>query len=212
MKLSKAQVTLFWRLWGQACRCQGWTTERGLSRAEIDQRRKSLLADCGFDSLTAVDKTAGFGRVKAALMTLCDRLDGAIEADHPEIDEARRLRHVITWDLMPRLARLPEFVASEDGVMGYVERICRDKFGLSEDWQLDLDDLDARPIIRTRPDGSLQESPSQLFQLLITLTARLRSHQDLSQMHANLRSDSPPQLSQLHSNSRKSGHFVSDSL
>lgn len=207
MKLSKAQVTLFWRLWGQVCRYQGWTVELGLTRAEIEQRRKSLLADCGFNSLTRVDRSAGFGRVKAALMTLCDNLDGAIEADNPSLDEARRLRHVITWELMPQLARLPELACAEDGVIGYVERICQDKFSLPRDWQLDLDDLDARPIIRARADGSLQESPSQLHQLLITLTARLRSHQRVSQMHDN----SKGELSQMHYNPRKSGHFVSDS-
>ena len=162
MKLTKAQVTLFWRLWGQACRVQKWTGDHGVSRQDQESRRKQLLADCGFRSLTVVDRTAGFGRVKAALETLCESVDGAIERDHPEIDEARRYRHLISWGLLPKLARLPEMAANPAGAIGYAEAICRAKFRLGDGWEFDIDDLDA----------------AQLKQLLVTLTARLRRKQE----------------------------------
>ena len=167
MRLSKPQVTLFWRLWKRACETQGWTVEAGLNRQEIDERRHEVLAKCGFESLTAVDRTAGFGRVKAALMTLCASVEGAIEADHPEADEARRLKHGITYDLLPQLARIPSISAVPGGAIAYCERICRDKFGLPDDWELDLDDLGGHPLRGP-------ESTDRLRQLLITLNARLR--------------------------------------
>lgn len=161
MKLTKAQVTLFWRLWGQACSIQKWLPEHGVTRQEQESRRKLLLADCGFCSLTLVDRTAGFGRVKAALLTLCDSIDGAIESDRPDMDEARRYRHVLTWDVLPKLARLPQMAQNPAGAIGYAEAICRAKFRLGAGWVFDLDDLDA----------------GQLKQLLVTLTARLRGKQ-----------------------------------
>lgn len=171
MKLSKTQVALFWRLWSRACKHQGWTDRRA-----TEERRHQLLADCGFASLHDVDRTAGFGRVKAALLTLCDDLDGAIEADHPELDQARRLRHKIAWHLLPALGKLPEMAAHPGGPVAYAEAICRDKFGLPKTWQFDLDDLSADPVPRRAPDGRVTLQPSPLLQLVITLTARLRRH------------------------------------
>lgn len=171
MRLTKPQVTLFWRLWKRASDAQHWTVKAGMSRQEIDQRRHEVLGRCGFESLTHVDRTEGFGRVKAALMTLCGSVDGAIETDHPEADEARRLKHVITYRILPGLARLPSIAAVPGGAIAYCERICRDKFGLPDDWELDLDDLGGHPLRGP-------SSTDRLRQLLITLNARLRKKEE----------------------------------
>ncbi len=149
MKLSKDQVAFFWRLWGAACRANGWTVEKGLSRADIDAIRKDCLAALGFSSLHQVDRAAGFDAVRAALLMMTDNLSGTIETDHPELGELRRLRWKLAEDIMPRLA------ASGLHAAEYVAAIVRDKFGLAG---LDLDRLSA----------------AQLRQLVVTLTARLR--------------------------------------
>jgi hypothetical protein len=153
VKLSKAQCDLFWSLWAAACRYQGWTRDRGLTSAEIDIKRKALLAACGFGSLKDVDKTAGFDAVKARLLALQDDVDGASEVDHPEIGAARRWRQKIEDEIMPGIARFKE------DAIGYAERIARDKFGLPEHWVLDLDDL----------------KPSDIHDLMVTLSARLET-------------------------------------
>lgn len=160
MLLSKDQVSLFWRLWSSACKTQGWTRDAGLTSADIDAHRKAMLAEMGFSSLTQVDRTAGFGRVKARLMTLCDSLKGAIEADHPEMDDARRKRHMIRHDLAPCLA-----LYVQDPV-GYIESILRDKFHIPSNCAVDLEAL------TILPSGS---SPSQLDQAVMTISARLNS-------------------------------------
>src|SRR5579862_7122912 len=70
MLLSEDQVKKFWRLWPQACRANGWTKENGLSAAQIDAKRKEVLLDCGFTSLTLVDRKDGFTKVKNRLLIL----------------------------------------------------------------------------------------------------------------------------------------------
>lgn len=168
MKLSEDQVKLFWRLWAAACRYQGWTRQRGLTSAQIDVKRKELLARLGFGSLHDVDRRAGFGRVKSELLALADNLRGAVEADHPEMDGARRKRYLITFELIPCLA-----LYVEDPV-GYVEQILRDKFRISPASPVDLEALSIDPDIRTRM-GVLHERPSELDQAMMTLTARLQA-------------------------------------
>ena len=85
MILTPIQVKSFWRLWAAACRAQGWTRP-AMSSAEIDAKRKEILAGFGFDSLRLVDRGAGFGKVKAQLEMLAGRIRGEIESDHPEHD------------------------------------------------------------------------------------------------------------------------------
>ncbi len=162
MKLSADQVKLFWRLWSAACQAQGWTREAGLTADQIDAHRKALLSDAGFSSLTLVDRTAGFGAIKARLMTLCGSIDGAIESDHPEMDDARRKIHLIRHDLALCLS-----LYVEDPV-AYIEEIVRDKFGLARNSPVDLDSLSHRVNFP-------QPGCSQLDQALMTISARLNS-------------------------------------
>ena len=70
MILSPDQVKRFWYLWKQVCIANGWTKERGMNAAQVDAKRKEILRECGFDSLTSVDRTNGFTKVKNKLLIL----------------------------------------------------------------------------------------------------------------------------------------------
>lgn len=143
---------MFWRLWAAACRAQKWTADHGVSREELEERRHDLLATLGFGSLHDVDRTAGFDAIKAALLTLQNNLDGAVEADHPEVGAARRFRHVLRTKIIPGLGL---YVTEPEA---YAAAIARDRFGQS--FRLDLDAM----------------SPAQAEQCLFTLSARLEAH------------------------------------
>jgi hypothetical protein len=123
MILSKDQVKLFWREWPKACQVQGWTRAKGMSAKEIDAKRKEFLQRCGFDSLTKVDRTEGFTRVKNELLILQrPDLKAARETVDPGLNEARVLRHQLLTELIPCLelyvadvrAYLAEALANQD--------------------------------------------------------------------------------------------------
>lgn len=146
MKLSPGQVQWFWRLWADACKCQRWTPEHGVTRAEVEDRRKDLLACYGFASLHDVDRKAGFDAIKAALLALQDSVTGAVEADHPEIGEVRR----IIWHIREKI--LPVIGA---GWPGYVTEIMQDRgWGAFVAWDV--------------------LTPAQLEGLVVTLSERAR--------------------------------------
>lgn len=167
MILTKLQVSAFWRLWASACRAQGWVRPV-MTSAEIDAQRKEVLRRMGFESLHLVDRGAGFGRVKAELELLAGRVSGAIESDHPEMDQARRLRWVLDQDVLCLQVYLG------DSAVGYVEQIARDKFDFPRLAPVDMDLLGTDPTFRTdRKTGRVVEGPSQLEQLLMTVHARL---------------------------------------
>lgn len=169
MLLTDAQVKRFWRDWSAACKAQGWTRAAGLTAAQIDQHRRALIERAGFRSLTEVDRSAGFGRVLSELGILLDRVKSAVESDHPEMDSGRRKRWVVLHRILPCLGVYVHDPAA------YLASILRDK----TDWYrrtehyalpLTLDELTDDPVIRTRPDGSLDEQPSHLDQIMMTLT------------------------------------------
>ena len=66
---------MFWREWSAACRAAGMTTANGWTSAQIDNERHALLSRAGFDSLTRVDKLAGFDRVISELKVLSHPAD-----------------------------------------------------------------------------------------------------------------------------------------
>lgn len=174
MLISDAQVKRFWREWSAACKMQKWTRAAGLSSAQIDARRKDLLKRAGFDSLTHVDRAAGFGRVLAELGLLKTQLVAAVEHGNPSLDAARRKRWVIR---NVTLRRLGVYVSDPQA---YLDSIVRDKF----DWRrvesgyavpLTLDDMTDDPVIRER-DGKLVEQPSQLDQILFTLDRSIQKN------------------------------------
>jgi hypothetical protein len=186
MLLSDSQTKAFWRLWAQACRVQGWTRAAGFNAEQIDAHRRDFLQRCGFDSLTKVDRVDGFTRVKKELeILIAPDLDAATETADLTINRARTLRHVIRHDLLPCLSLYV------DDAVGFMRAIMQDK---NRWWKIDrptvemtLEDLDARPIVRT-VNGALREFPSQLEQLRMTLNARLHAKRraaghSIRQMH-----------------------------
>lgn len=144
MLLSPGQQSKFWKLWAGACAAQGWQGE------EKELRRKEVLLGLGFASLKEVDKLGGFDRVKAHLLTLQDRLDGASEEVFPAVGEMRRHLFLIRSKLHPALAAR---VSDPDA---YIRSICRDKFGHAGPWE----------SLAAHPD----RGPEQIRQLLMTLT------------------------------------------
>jgi hypothetical protein len=170
MKLSKAQVSLFWRLWSRACKANGWTTRNGLTAAAVDAHRKDMLSRAGFSSLHDVDRGSGFGRVKAECEALAGSLDGAIELDHPEMDQGRRL----LWRLEQDTLCLQLYVGY--GNVGYVEGIARALFHLPQDRPVDFASLSVHPTATIdHGTGAEIEGPSPLHQLVMTVHSRLDS-------------------------------------
>jgi hypothetical protein len=149
MLLSKAQVAWFWREWAKACSVQGWQGD------EKEQRRREVLLEVGFDSLTRVDKTAGFDRLKARLMALQYRIEGATNEVFPANGDMRRHLHLIKSRYIPALARLVPDPSA------YVAEVCRDKFGHQAPWER----LGDHPVT----------GPKRIQELLFTLAARVSS-------------------------------------
>jgi hypothetical protein len=171
MNLAPDQVKMFWRLWPQACRANGWTKERGLSAAEVDAKRKELLRACGFDSLTEVDRTDGFTRVKNKLLILIGvSVQAGKEDQDPTENTGRNHRYVIEKEILPCLALY------EEDVTGYVATVIA---GLTRHYKVDrptrpptLADLDTKPSFKKRASKWIK-GPSQMLQALMTLSARL---------------------------------------
>jgi hypothetical protein len=161
MILTAAQQHVFWRLWQAACRAQGWTRAAGWSESEITGQRREFLRRCGFESLTQVDRTNGFTRVKNEL-TLLTRpdLNAARETTDPALNRARVLRHVIRARLLPCLGLFEDAEA-------YLATICAGFFQRLSAFNrpATLEDLDAHP----GPDGKA----SELDQVMMTLSARV---------------------------------------
>ena len=179
VNLSGDQVKTFWSMWAKACRKQNWTRQAGMSAADIDEKRKELLARCGFKSLTLVDRLDGFTKVKNELLILISDntdLKAAEETENPLLNQSRVFRHKIMNELTPCLALYVEDVPA------YITSIMEDK---NRWWKIDrpaceitLEDLDAKPIIRrvknkTSGQWEPKEFPSTLEQLMMTINARV---------------------------------------
>lgn len=173
MLLSESQVKRFWREWADACRAQGWTTEKGVTSKQVDAHRKSLLKRAGFESLKQVDRSAGFNRVLGELGILSSRLKPTVERDNPQIDAERRKRWVIQNRLLPCLG---VYVDNPDR---YLASILQDKFAWKPTGNygvpMTLDDLADDPVIVTGSAGQLIERPSQLDQVIMTLESRIQN-------------------------------------
>ena len=156
MILSPAQVQRFWREWASTCKVMSWTRDAGLTAGQIDAHRKEFLRQCGFDSLTAVDRTAGFTRVLNELIVLRgESVRAARETVDPSLNECRILRHSILTDLVPCLELYIE------NVRGYLTEIIEAKTRYRK--------ID-RP---TREQTLMDLTAGQLRQIQFTLSARL---------------------------------------
>jgi hypothetical protein len=170
--ISEGQFRYFLDLWGKACRAQGWTVAEGWASKDIDAKRKEVLAECGFASLKAVDSTGGFDRVKRRLMELDLSVAAGMETEADA--EARRLRNVLTEELLPCLG------VYHPNPEGYLLEIIRDKTRWRKDGQgpvrdIRLDDLSNAPVLRD-VGGQIVESDSPLRQALSTLSRAVDDH------------------------------------
>lgn len=171
MKLSDDQVRWFWREWPKSCEVMGWTRAKGMAAKEIDAQRKEFLLRCGFKSLTEVDRTDGFTKVKNELLVLQGvSLKAAQETIDPALNQARILRNQILTEIIPCLE-----LYRKDQLTFDLTKIMEDK---NRWWKIDrpachmtLMDLDARPIFRTiRETGGQKYMGSQLSQMQWTLS------------------------------------------
>lgn len=171
MILAPKQVKEFWCLWPQACRANNWTKDGGMSAAAIDAKRKEILRECGFESLTEVDRTDGFTKVKNKLLILIGvDVKAGTEDQDPTENKGRTHRYVIAKEIIPCLALY------EEDVTGYVASVIA---GLTRHYKTDrperpptLEDLSAKPTFKKR-GGKWIKGPSQALQALMTLSARL---------------------------------------
>ena len=168
MLLSESQLNLFWRLWAAACRCQGWDREHGFKVADVNAKRHEVLQELGFASLTHVDKREGFDRVKARLNVLCSRIEGAV--DEVDVHQGDRRRLLFR---MQSLIRCLCVYMHPDEAGKYVHKICTDKFAwrgaITRGWE----ELDHRPRPAEPLNGQPRLRPSELEELIITISGRL---------------------------------------
>lgn len=176
MLLTKDQVNLFWKLWAKACKAQSWDRHHGLNSAAVDAKRKEFLAKCGFTSLTKVDPRDGFSLVKRELLKLDDQVQGPLEEVKPTIETGRTGRWFLEHDLFPCLA---VYAAVDQLLAGLTQdwRFCW-KMGLGRGERFTLDELTDDPVIKT-VKGQPREFPSQLFQLMTSLSAILNGKEGL---------------------------------
>lgn len=165
--MTKAQrVKLMAEWWPQACRAQGWNA------SDRDQRLAVLSQAVGRPLASASDlnHTTDVDQVRRHLQTLADHLPAAMEQEHEA--PARRQRVALEQILKCLALYHPD-------PDGYVREVIRDKFAhgrsnrAARDLQSPLpsiDDLSTAPRHWRRPDGVLIELPSQLEQLLMTIT------------------------------------------
>jgi hypothetical protein len=171
MLLSKSQQQHFWRKWA-AVKSRLKASE--YTDAQCENERHALLQRAGFNSLTRVDPRAGFDSVLAQLGAMLDDINRTIETEDKTIGEARRLRYVIKNELLRCLALY------EPDAEHYLQSVIQDKirwFKLDAPNRLPtLEDLTAKPTLkRTPPCYTLQEFPSQLEQIVMTINARLQT-------------------------------------
>jgi hypothetical protein len=136
MELTKAQQQRFWREWGAAKREQGWLPENGWSAEQIENERYALLRRAGFESLTEVDRLAGFDRLLAELAALSRPADLEAQMREQEMPR-RRLEYAIN-----KLAKGISPGQLSGGVNPYLGAILSDRFGHCDLGRLSLEELE----------------------------------------------------------------------
>lgn len=169
MQLTKPQLSRFWRDWSSACKTQGWTKSAGWTETQITQERYNLLRESGFDSLTEVDRGAGFDRVLAALGQLRENVAKTIETLPAETvtvsaGPTQSVRVQDTPGLRRRLVWKCRQYARPLGGDTYILALARDRFHLTTGLST-IEDL----------------TTDHLHQLMITLAARISSRRQSSQ-------------------------------
>jgi hypothetical protein len=150
--------------WPAACRAQGWNDKDRALRIEVFSR----ILGRPIASASEIDERGDYDVIKRELGTLADSLDAAMDSDAEAA--ARRLRAKIRGELMPCLAL---YTGGMDGAERYVATLIRGVVHRGRGGeQRGLDDLSAEPRFRT-VNGAAREIPSELDQLVMTISARL---------------------------------------
>ena len=171
-------------LWTRACRAQGWDrNDREFRLAKISEIIGRAISSCA-----KITSNKEVDRLFAALRAMDDNLEAVRELDAPEMGDARRLIFKIR-EIESQLLPLPGFDGEEWKLRKFVQSLCADiaAAGAAPAVQkVDVEDLSAAPILLRR-DGRDRRLPSQLHQLLVTLTARLSDFRN----HAAETADNP---------------------
>lgn len=156
----KQRIHLMRDLWPGACRWQGWPpNDRARRLAEIGRALGRPVA-----SSNEVRTNDDFDRVKKHLLTLA--LDVAAAAEDEHAGRARRLRRRI-GEVIARIEDSRRAVTPDFDAGAFVQAIIADKFDHGRRREgLRLEELTAAPLV----DAQGREHPSQLDQLLMTLT------------------------------------------
>jgi hypothetical protein len=120
MLLTKPQQQRFWREWSTVKRN---LRADGLTDAQIENERYSMLDRAGFESLTQVDPDKGFTVVLEELAKMQDNLGGLLHA------QANKRRQKI-------------FLITHKGAPGYWRKIAQDRFHTTDLESLPEESLD----------------------------------------------------------------------
>lgn len=158
-------------LWTQACVANAWP------RNDREFRLQKLSGALGRQLTSTSDliNNADIDQVFDFLRAAADDIDAARAVDHPAMGRARRLVFKVR-EVESCLAGYPaRDPMGVEGVRRLVRSLCADIANKGKSVRveiMDVEDLSAEPIQFTR-DGKPRKIPSQLDQLLITLTRML---------------------------------------
>jgi hypothetical protein len=173
--ITKPQIITIMRdWWPAACATQKWDARDRQKRLDVISGAVGRTVE----SMTELNRTRDVDAVKARLKMLADSVQGAMEDGRPEIGSARTERQFIRSDLLPCLAL---YTGGRDGAERYLAELIKDLFHRGSRVQPPaLDDLADDPVFRRNErTGKLEEGPSQLQRLKMTLSARINGRHGL---------------------------------
>jgi len=164
--MSPAHQKLLWSLWRNACDAQMWRSP-ACTLEEVEQHRKRVTLEVFGSprSWKSINQKEEFDKLKSRLELLAGKVQGGIEDGHREYGDQRRLLwkfHEVQYKCVALYMPSPD---------KYLDRLLKERFKVVRDWTC-IEDLDARPTIRTRKDGTAYEA-SDLLLFIETLDARI---------------------------------------
>jgi hypothetical protein len=160
------RMKLMIELWPKACRAMGWKqSDRELRLATLSEAVGRQLVSA--NEIGAHDE---FSRVVDHLGKLAGELPAAIRDGRDELTERDRLIFVIDEQRKQLALYLPEGSSAE----AYIQQVIRDKFNRGRRTERrQVEDLSNDPRTPVLVRGHLWEPPSELKQLVMTLSARI---------------------------------------
>lgn len=155
--MTRPQISLYWREWSAVRKADPQADRHAL-------HEKALGFDKSHQDLTNKE----FDLILGAFRAVSKRTALAPQLRAQRQPKERML--YLVGQLCERLALYVEDVAS------YVAQITSARVSVSADGQWSLEDADDRPRFRRKANGDLVELPSELKQIVMTLSARLNTH------------------------------------